>query len=144
MSDSRTTDRRRSDCTRPATDTSRSSVMAPRVVTVTGPVPPERIGFTLPHEHLSCRPELVRTRSELLDYTSDPDVLTAELHDFRRRAGSCVVDLTSAGLGRDPTWLRNLATGSGVYAVMGAGWYRDSFYPPDAAIDRRSVDDLAE
>jgi predicted metal-dependent phosphotriesterase family hydrolase len=118
--------------------------MAPRVVTVTGPVPPERIGFTLPHEHLSCRPELVRTRSELLDYTSDPDVLTAELHDFRRRGGSCVVDLTSAGLGRDPTWLRNLATGSGVYVVMGAGWYRDSFYPPEAAIDRRSVDDLAE
>ena len=118
--------------------------MAPRVVTVTGPVPPERIGFTLPHEHLSCRPELVRTRSELLDYTSDPEVMRGELHDFRRRGGSCVVDLTSAGLGRDPTWLRNLATGSGVYVVMGAGWYRDSFYPPEAGIDRRSVDDLAD
>jgi phosphotriesterase-related protein len=118
--------------------------MAPRVVTVTGPVPPERIGFTLPHEHLSCRPELVRTRSELLDYTSDAEVMTDELHDFRRRGGSCVVDLTSAGLARDPTWLRNLATRSGVYVVMGAGWYRDSFYPPEAGIDRRTVDDLAD
>jgi predicted metal-dependent phosphotriesterase family hydrolase len=118
--------------------------MAPRVVTVTGPIPPERIGFTLPHEHLSCRPEFVRTRSELLDYTSDAEVMTDELHDFRRRGGSCVVDLTSAGLGRDPTWLRNLASRSGVYIVMGAGWYRDSFYPPEAGIDRRSVDDLAD
>lgn len=118
--------------------------MAPRVVTVTGPVPPERIGFTLPHEHLSCRPELVRARSELIDYTSDAEVMTDELHDFRRRGGSCLVDLTSAGLARDPTWLRNLATRSGVYVVMGAGWYRESFYPPEAAIDRRSVDDLAD
>ena len=118
--------------------------MAPRVVTVTGPVPPERIGFTLPHEHLSCRPELVRARAELLDFTSDAEVMTDELHDFRRRGGSCVVDLTSGGLSRDPTWLRNLATRSGVYIVMGAGWYRDSFYPPEAGIDRRSVDELAD
>lgn len=118
--------------------------MAPRVVTVTGPVPPERIGFTLPHEHLSCRPELVRARAELLDFTSDAEVMTDELHDFRRRGGSCVVDLTSGGLARDPTWLRNLATRSGVYIVMGAGWYRDSFYPPEAGIDRRSVDELAD
>src|SRR5438552_14623475 len=143
MSDSQTTDRRRSDCTRPATDTSRSSDMAPRVVTVTGPVPPERIGFTLPHEHLSCRPELVRARAELLDFTSDAEVMTDELHDFRRRGGSCVVDLTSGGLSRDPIWLRNLATRSGLFIVMGAGWYRESFYPPEAGIDRRTVDDLA-
>src|SRR4029077_15174147 len=144
MRHSSTTDRRRSDCTRPATETSRSSVMAPRVVTVTGPVPPERIGFTLPHEHLSCRPELVRARAELIDFTSDAEVMTDELHDFRRRGGSCVVDLTSGGLARDPIWLRTLATRSGVYIVMGAGWYRDSFYPPEAGIDRRSVDELAD
>jgi len=117
--------------------------MAPRVVTVTGPVPPERIGFTLPHEHLSCRPELVRTRQELIDFTSDAEVMTDELADFRRRGGSCVVDLTSGGLARDPTWLRNLASRTGVFIVMGAGWYRESFYPPEAGIDRRTVDELA-
>jgi len=117
--------------------------MAPRVVTVTGPVPPERIGFTLPHEHTSCRPELVRTRQELIDFTSDAEVMTDELHDFRRRGGSCLVDLTCGGLARDPIWLRNLATRSGIFIVMGAGWYRDSFYPPEAGIDRRTVDDLA-
>src|SRR5436190_11283618 len=122
---------------------SRSTNMAPRVVTVTGPVPPERIGFTLPHEHLSCRPELVSTRQELIDFTSDAEVMTDELHDFRRRGGSCVVDLSSGGLARDPTWLRSLATRSGLLIVMGAGWYRGSFYPPEASIDRRSVEDLA-
>ena len=25
--------------------------MAPRVMTVSGPIPPEQLGFTLPHEH---------------------------------------------------------------------------------------------
>jgi predicted metal-dependent phosphotriesterase family hydrolase len=117
--------------------------MAPRVITVTGPVPPERIGFTLPHEHISCRPELVNTRQELIDFTSDAELMTDELHDFRRRGGSCIVDLSSGGLARDPVWLRNLATRSGVLVVMGAGWYRESFYPPEAGIDRRTVDDLA-
>ena len=117
--------------------------MAPRVVTVTGPVPPERIGFTLPHEHLSCRPELVPKRQELIDFTSDAEVMTDELHDFRRRGGSCIVDLTSGGLARDPNWLRNLASRTGVFIVMGAGWYRESFYPPEAGIDRRTVAELA-
>ncbi|HLY35379.1 MAG TPA: phosphotriesterase-related protein [Candidatus Limnocylindria bacterium] len=118
--------------------------MAARITTVTGPIPPERIGFTLPHEHTSCRPELAPTRSELTDFTFDAELMTGELHDFRRRGGSCVVDLTSVGLGRDPVWLRNLATRSGVYLVMGAGWYRESFYPPEAGIDRRTVDELAD
>ncbi|HJP70125.1 MAG TPA: phosphotriesterase-related protein, partial [Candidatus Limnocylindria bacterium] len=27
--------------------------------------------------------------------------------------------------------------------VMGTGWYREAYYPPEALIDRRSVDDLA-
>jgi predicted metal-dependent phosphotriesterase family hydrolase len=118
--------------------------MAARITTVTGPIPPERIGFTLPHEHLSCRPELATTRSEPADFTFDAEIMTAELHDFRRRGGSGLVDLTSVGLGRDPIWLRNLATRSSVYVIMGAGWYRESHYPPQAAIDRRTVDQLAD
>ena len=118
--------------------------MAARVLTVTGPVPPERIGFTLPHEHTGSRAETAHTRSELTGFTYDPEIMAEELHDFRRRGGSCVVDLTSVGLGRDPVWLRNLSTRTGLLLVMGSGWYRESFYPPDAAIERRTVDQLAD
>jgi len=32
---------------------------------------------------------------------------------------------------------------AGVQVVMGCGWYRGSYYPPEARIDRRTVDDLA-
>src|SRR5437763_4170751 len=66
---------------------SRSTNMAPRVVTVTGPVPPERIGFTLPHEHLSCRPELVRARQERIDFTADPEGMSGVVADLALRGG---------------------------------------------------------
>ena len=66
-----------------------------------------------------------------------------ELRDFRRRGGSALVDLTLPGVGRDPERLRRLASSTGVYIVMGCGWYREAYYPAEARIDRRSVDDLA-
>lgn len=117
--------------------------MAPRVMTVTGPIPPERLGLTLPHEHTSARPEVAARREQLFDFTSDPELILDELRDFHRRGGSCLVDVTNGGLGRDPLWLRDLSTRSGVLIVMGSGWYRESWYPPEARIDRRSVADLA-
>jgi predicted metal-dependent phosphotriesterase family hydrolase len=103
--------------------------MAPRVITVTGPIPPERIGFTLPHEHTSCSPEVAAQREQLFDFTSDPELILDDLRDFRRRGGSCVVDVSSGGLGRDPRWLRDLATQSGLFIVMGSGWYRQGSPP---------------
>lgn len=118
--------------------------MAPRVLTVSGPVPPERIGFTLPHEHTSCSLEHAVHRQQVVDFSTDPGTMTDELRDFRRRGGSCVVDLTPPGLGRDPVWLRNLANRTGLSIVMAAGWYRESWYPPEAGIDRRAVDELAD
>jgi len=117
--------------------------MAPHVMTVSGPMPPERIGFTLPHEHTSCSPELAPTRSEPFDYEADFELMVSELRDFRRRGGSCVVDLSSEGLGRDPIRLRTLSSSTNLFIVMGTGWYRESFYPPGADIDRRSADELA-
>ena len=38
----------------------------------------------------------------------------------------------------------DLAEASGLHVVMGCGWYRTAYYPPEALIDRRSVDDLAD
>jgi phosphotriesterase-related protein len=118
--------------------------MAPRVLTVTGPVPPERIGFTLHHEHTSTGYELLASRSDQTDFTPSLEVMTDELRDYRRRGGSCLVDLGSVGVGRDPIWLRTLASRTGLWIVMGAGWYRGSQYPPQAAVDRRTPDDLAD
>jgi phosphotriesterase-related protein len=117
--------------------------MAPRVMTVSGPIPPDRIGFTLPHEHTGIHLWHVQGRWDYWELTPDEETVADELRDFRRRGGSTLVDLTLPGVGRDPDRLRWLATRTGVQLVMGAGWYRQSYYPLEALIDRRSVDDLA-
>ena len=117
--------------------------MAPRVMTVSGPIPPERVGFTLPHEHTGIHLWHVPDRWDYWELTPDELTIADELRDFRRRGGSTLVDLTPPGVGRDPERLRRLATRSGVQVVMGTGWYRQSYYPAEALIDRRSVDDLA-
>ncbi len=117
--------------------------MAPRVMTVSGPIPPDRIGFTLPHEHTGIHLWQIADRWDYWELTPDELLLAEELRDFRRRGGSTLVDLTLPGVGRDPERLRQLASRTGVQIVMGAGWYRGAYYPPEALIDRRSVDDLA-
>ena len=117
--------------------------MAPRVMTVNGPIPPERTGFTLPHEHTGISLWHVKDRWDYWELTPDEDLIADELRDVRRRGGSTLVDLTPPGVGRDPERLRRLAGASRLQIVMGTGWYREAYYPPEALIDRRSVDDLA-
>ena len=117
--------------------------MAPRIMTVSGPMPPDGLGFTLPHEHTGIALWHIEGRTDYWELRPDLDLLIDELTDFRRRGGGTLVDLTLDGVGRDPRRLRSLASASGVNIVMGCGWYRGSYYPAAALIDRRSVDDLA-
>ena len=117
--------------------------MAPRVMTVSGPLPPERIGFTLPHEHTHLSLWQIPGRWDYWELAPDELTLAEELSDFRRRGGSTLVDLTLPGVGRDPERLRRIASRTGVQIVMGCGWYHEAYYPAEARIDRRSVDDLA-
>jgi phosphotriesterase-related protein len=114
------------------------------VQTVRGPVAPETIGFTLPHEHTAIALWHVRDRWDYWELTADEPVIEAELGLFRAAGGSCLADLTLPGVGRDPARLAELSTRTGLHIVMGAGWYRDAYYPSEARIDRRAVDDLAD
>jgi len=118
-------------------------MMAPRVMTVSGPIPPDRVGFALPHEHTGIALWHIENRWDYWELTPDEDRITDELRDFRRRGGATIVDLTLPGVGRDPSRLRRLASATGLNIVMGTGWYRGAYYPAEARIDRRTVDDLA-
>ncbi len=117
--------------------------MASHVMTVTGPIPPERVGFTLPHEHLGIALWHVPGRWDYWELTPDDELILPELRDLRRRGPATLVDLTLPGVGRDPERLRRIASASGIQIVMGCGWYREPYYPAEARIDRRSVDELA-
>jgi phosphotriesterase-related protein len=113
-------------------------------MTVSGPIPSERLGFTLPHEHTGIALWHLKDRGDYWELIPDELLIADELRDFRRRGGGSLVDLTLPGVGRDPERLRRLASSTGVNIVMGTGWYRESYYPPEALIDRRSADDLAD
>jgi predicted metal-dependent phosphotriesterase family hydrolase len=114
------------------------------VQTVRGPINPGKLGFTLPHEHTAIALWHIPNRWDYWELRRDEPIITAELARFREKGGTCLVDLTLPGVGRDPDWLAGLSTSTGLDVVMGAGWYREAYYPSEALIDRRSVDDLAD
>jgi phosphotriesterase-related protein len=114
------------------------------VQTVLGPIEPDALGFTLPHEHTQIALWHIEGRWDYWQLTRDESVILAELARFREAGGSGLVDLTLPGVGRDPAWLVGLATSSDLHIVMGCGWYRTAYYPAEARIDRRSTDDLAD
>ena len=114
------------------------------IQTVLGPIDPTDLGFTLPHEHTQIALWHVPDRWDYWQLTRDEPLILEELAAYREAGGSGVVDLTLPGVGRDPTWLAGIARSSGLHVIMGCGWYRGAYYPPEARIDRRSVDDLAD
>ncbi len=116
----------------------------PHVMTVRGPVEPSALGFTLPHEHTQIALWHIQDRWDYWELTRDEPVILDELRAFREAGGTALADLTLPGNGRDPGWLLRLSEQSGLHIVMGGGWYRTAYYPPEALIDRRSTDALAE
>ena len=141
--------------------------MADRIMTVLGPIDPEKLGTTLAHEHLlfdlRCLwDEPPPERTHLIDaeptpenraalerdlyhskktlHLDDPDLAASEAAHFRAAGGSTIVDLTTTGLGPDPNALRRIATVTGLNVVAGAGYYRELCLP--AEVLDKSVDEL--
>jgi phosphotriesterase-related protein len=119
-------------------------VTTPRVETVLGPIDPAELGVTLPHEHTQIALWHIQNRWDYWELTRDAPLIRDELGRFAAAGGRSLVDLTLPGVGRDPAWLVEVAEATGLNVVMGTGWYREAYYPAEARIDRRSVDDLAE
>jgi phosphotriesterase-related protein len=114
------------------------------VQTVLGPIDPATLGLTLPHEHTQIALWHIEGRHDYWQLTRDQSLILEELARFVAAGGSALVDLTLPGVGRDPEWLSAIARSSGLHLIMGCGWYRGAYYPAEALIDRRSVDDLAD
>jgi len=117
---------------------------APGVQTVLGRIVPGELGWTLPHEHTAIALWHIANRWDYWELRRDEPLIVEELGRFSAAGGSAVVDLTTPGVGRDPEWLAGISRATGLHVVMGSGWYRDAYYPVEALIDRRSVDDLAD
>jgi predicted metal-dependent phosphotriesterase family hydrolase len=117
----------------------------PRYIeTVRGRVPADTVGFTLPHEHTYIKLWELESRHDYAGLLPLEDLLVEELSEFASRGGDCVVDLTLPGIGRDPLAVRRLSERTDLHFVVGTGFYRQPYYPPDAHIDERSVNSIAE
>lgn len=132
-----------------------------QVMTVCGPVPVDRLGVTLMHEHLlnDCRcwwnrpqePQRSRLACEpvnagiLGELRMDPFVnldncrlddellAIAELLPAVELGCRTLVDPTCRGIGRDARALVRIAQGSGLNIVMGGGYYLQASHPPELA-----------
>ena len=115
-----------------------------QVQTVLGAVAPDDLGFTLPHEHTKCSLWWIENRWDYWELIGDEPRINEELAAYKALGGSTLVDVTPIGIGRDLARLARLSEATGLHIVAGAGWYRQSYYPAEARIDRRSIDDLAD
>jgi phosphotriesterase-related protein len=135
-------------------------------VSVTGLIPGDQLGITLPHEHLlidfSCRYAPAADDAQLgpqpqlpdrwklvrqpagyranLDGTSIESAV-AECQHFIAAGGRTIVDLTGLGLGPDPTGLRQVASRTRLNIIAATGYYIDAALPEWAR--NASVDELA-
>ncbi len=118
----------------------------PYIQTVTGPVPASSLGFILPHEHVGIGSYSSHARDpwEQWALINDEDLLTDEIERFKASGGTCIVDLTNIGLGRNPERIRRLSERTAMPIVMGSGWYRGGWGTPESFIDRRTTNELAD
>lgn len=110
------------------------------LMTVLGPVAPDRIGVTLMHEHLFIN--LLREyRGDGL--LNDEELAVEECRRFSDLGGRTIVDCTNGSMGRDPERLRRVAERTGLNIVMGTGHYRVPYLDAEW-LDAHSVDEVAD
>lgn len=113
------------------------------VVTVLGPVPVDRLGVVLPHEHILC--DFIgadRTGPHRWDRKEVAAVMLPLLRAAAAVGVRTLVDCTPAYIGRDPELLRDLSRASGLHILTNTGYYKEPYLPPHAFTD--SVEQLAE
>ena len=110
------------------------------VMTVTGPVRPEELGFTLIHEHIFL--SLLMDHLDTNRVLDDPGAARSELQRYKDAGGVTVVDQTNRGLEQQPEAVRRMALETGLLIVLGCGWYREPFYDP--RLYRESANQIAD
>ena len=113
---------------------------AEKIHTVLGEIEPADLGRTLMHEHIIC--DIYRVTGRLNELLNDEALAVAELKLLRQAGGSALVEATTPDMGRDPAALRRVAEQTGLHIIMGCGWYRQPYYPPE--IDKLATNQLAD
>jgi phosphotriesterase-related protein len=111
-----------------------------RIHSVLGDIEPSALGRTLMHEHIFC--DFYRVTGRLNELLNDEALAIEELAALRNADGTALVEVTTPDMRRNPEALRRVAEKTGLHIVMGTGWYRQPYYPPE--IDMLSTNELAD
>ena len=142
-----------------------------RVETVKGPISPDKLGFTLMHEHIlsdvtvSYREPKDRTLKDKVTFKPitmdklgilrrclhfsienlklyDEGIAIQELKDYKNNGGNSIVDQTLDWSGRDVMGLKRISKETGINIVAVCGWYRYAAHP--TFIRKLDVETLSE
>ena len=118
---------------------------AASIMTVNGPIAPEQMGTTLPHEHVLvdfAGAEVVSP--DRYDRAEVFETVLPHLEQVRALGLQTLIEATPAYLGRDPLLLKQLADASGMHLLTNTGYYgarEDQHLPHHAFVE--SADSLA-
>jgi len=105
-----------------------------KVMTAEGLIAAEEMGVTLPHEHLVVQGWNYRERNYF-------NSAYMELVQYPAAGGKTLVELSNVGRDRDPVFFQRLAAKCGVTFILGTGFYKDAWLPPE--VHEMSVDEMA-
>ena len=101
--------------------------MAARIMTVSGPIAPDQLGVTLPHEHI-----IIDLRHSLYGFDmilDDVPLAIDELRALKDAGGDAVVDVTNGCMGRDVRAQARIAEETGLNIIAATGYYTEPYYP---------------
>lgn len=138
-----------------------------RIETVRGSIEPDKLGITLPHEHVICD-LTIAWADKILSIPKQIDVVTLkdfseirenpmmmkdnlklndaklaaqEIKAFKNAGGMSLVDVTTS-MGRDPLTLREISEEIDVHIIAATGWYIVGTHP--SYVRNKSVEELRE
>jgi phosphotriesterase-related protein len=146
--------------------------MKTKAQTVLGAIESQKLGLTLPHEHLlvDCTVDFTEpdkpnekelanklvgfenlswVRSHIFsnrDNLSLTDVSMAidEARLFKEAGGQTIVDVTSNNIGRKPEALVHISQEAGINVIMGTSYYREASYRKEDSIESRYEEEIAD
>lgn len=99
-----------------------------KIITVLGEIPADKLGVTMPHEHVICDISLHSGNKN--NRLTDINLAIQEVIAYREAGGNSLVDVTTVDIGRDPEALRQISEATGVNIITTTGLYCEEIYPP--------------
>lgn len=115
-----------------------------KIMTVTGPISPSELGFTLPHEHVFS---IFGKPSVRYPFYPEEELMSSVipyLKKLKELGVKSIVDATAAYFGRHPEYLKIISEETGIFILTNTGYYAASgdIYIPKHAYSE-SVEKIA-